>query len=332
MIKQVALELMASSGAFTPFRLACAGDVLILMYHRFGYADDGVTVSPEVFSRQVEYLTAHYRLAPVSTVAEYLRAGEKPPRGLAVITVDDGYADFYEVAYPIIRRAGGTATVFLVTEFVSQNTWMPADRPMFLSAAAPSGRYRVAVGGEKLELALDDAASRGAAAHRINMALLTIPHDERAEAITCLAAELGVDLPARPPREFGALEWDQVREMAAGGIEFGSHTATHAMLTQVSEDRIRAEVADSRACIEGELGFAAEVFAYPNGDMNEQVRQAVIDAGYLGAGCSERGFNDQTVDPFAMRRIYADTDMPHFVQTTSGFEQFKHWLRNAGRG
>ncbi|MDX2031912.1 MAG: polysaccharide deacetylase family protein [Blastocatellia bacterium] len=329
--KKAALELISASGAFAPFRWITRGNVLVLMYHRFGHINDGVTVPPEAFARQVAYLNAHYRIVPLSVIADHLKAGEKLPRGLAVITVDDGYNDFYDAAFPILRKVGATATVFLVTDFVSQQAWMPADRAAFLTAQAAGGTYRLEIGRERVEFTLGDEASRDAAAGRINMALLTIPHDDRPEATLGVARALRIALPATPPKEFGALRWNEVREMAAAGIEFGSHTVTHAMLSQVSEEKMRREVADSRAQIEDELGRPADMLSYPNGEMNDRVREAVIQAGYRGAGSSVPGFNDAQVDPYTIRRIYAETDLPHFVQTTSGCEQVKYQLRNLAR-
>ncbi|MBK9707742.1 MAG: polysaccharide deacetylase family protein [Acidobacteria bacterium] len=332
MIKKAALELMTAAGVFAPFRWFAKTDTLILMYHRFGRTDDGVTVTPEVFSRQVAYLNAHYRIVPLSVVADYLKSGETLPRGLAVITVDDGYRDFYDAAFPILRKQGVTATVFLVTDFVSQKAWMPADRAVFLATQAAGGEYLIEIGGERIRLTLGDESSRGSAAARINSSLLLVPLDERNDAIARIAGNLGVRLPTLPPNEFKALDWNSAREMAMAGIEFGSHTVTHEMLTTVIEDRLQREVNDSRAQIEDELGRPSDLFSYPNGEMNDSVREAVIRAGYRGAGCSETGFNHSKVDRFAMRRIYADTDLPHFVQTTSGCEQFKYRLRNRGRG
>ncbi len=331
MIKKAALELLSLSGAFAPFRWKTSSDVLVLMYHRFGRINDGVTVPPEVFARQVAYLKAHYQVVPISEVADRLKSGEPLPRGLAVITVDDGYNDFYDTAFPILRKAGVTATVFLVSDFVSQTCWMPADRPNYLTAEAAPGEYHLEIGPARLRVALGDAASRDAAAGRINMALLDVAHEERTEAVQRIARALGLALPAVPPKEFGGLRWDQVREMAIAGIEFGSHTVSHAMLTQVSETRMEREIADSRIQIGDEIGRPCEVFSYPNGEMNDRIRNAVVRAGYRGAGSSVPGFNDAQVDPFTIRRIYADVDFPHFVQTTSGCEQVKFQLRNALR-
>ena len=53
MIKKAALELISAAGGFAPLRWITRGDVLVLMYHRFGRINDGVTVPPDVFARQV---------------------------------------------------------------------------------------------------------------------------------------------------------------------------------------------------------------------------------------------------------------------------------------
>lgn len=331
MIKKATLELVCSAGVFAPFRWINSGDALILLYHRFGGKSDGVTVPPEVFAKQVAYLNAHYNIVPLSVIVDHLEAGEKLPRGLAVITVDDGYNDFYESAFPILRKAGATATVFLVTDFVSQRAWMPSDRVIYLTSQSASGEYHLGIGYKQLRFTIGDDSSREEAARLINTALLAIPHDERTDALHGIAKALRVMLPARPPKEFRAVDWDGVREMAAASIEFGSHTVTHAMLTQVSEERLLRELIDSRAQIEDELGGASDLLSYPNGEMNDRVREAVISAGYRGAGSSIPGFNDSHVDSYTIRRIYAETDLPHFVQTTSGCEQMKHQLRNFAR-
>ncbi len=304
------------------------GGALILLYHRFGEGDeDGVTVPPRVFARQVAHLKAHYRLVPLSVIADHFNAGMKPPRSLAVITVDDGYRDFYEAAFPILRRERAPATVFLVSEFVSQRAWMPADRAHFIAARAASGDYQVEMGRERLRLALGDDASRDRAAARLNAALWALPDEEKDQAMARAAARLGVELPARPPDQFGALSWANAREMARSGIEFGSHTQTHPALTGASDEKLRRELSDSRALIEDELRTAADLFAYPHGEVDGRVRDAVKRAGYRCAASSEPGFNDARSDALALRRIQSEPDLPHFVQVVSGCEQIKNRLR-----
>src|SRR5215510_2506872 len=136
-MKGSVLNLLRRSGAFAPFRWAHRGQALILTYHRFSEGGDGERISARVFSEQVKYLAAHYTLVPLSQLADCLRRREIPP-SLAAITIDDGYRDAYEIAFPILRKHCAPATVFVVTEFVEGTTWLWTDKARYLTARAES--------------------------------------------------------------------------------------------------------------------------------------------------------------------------------------------------
>ena len=78
---------------------------------------------------------------------------------------------------------------------------------------------------------------------------------------------------------------DQVCEVAAAGMEIGSHTLTHTRLAGVGDAHLAAEVSESRAALTDLLGHPVDGFAYPWGSMDAAARQAVHDAGY-GYACS----------------------------------------------
>jgi len=100
------------------------------------------------------------------------------------------------------------------------------------------------------------------------------------------------------------LDWREVKEMQARGIEFGSHTITHPMLTQVSGDVARREIGDSRRMLEDRLGAPVPFFCYPRGDVNAAVQRIVRDEGYAAACSIEPGLNDGRTDLFRLRRTY----------------------------
>jgi peptidoglycan/xylan/chitin deacetylase (PgdA/CDA1 family) len=89
----------------------------------------------------------------------------------------------------------------------------------------------------------------------------------------------------------GTNEWDEgwvwplmsaehVRDLAAAGMEIGSHSITHPHLAGGDADQLKAEVSDSRASLSDLTGAAIRGFAYPYGSMDAAARQAVRDAGY----------------------------------------------------
>jgi peptidoglycan/xylan/chitin deacetylase (PgdA/CDA1 family) len=89
--------------------------------------------------------------------------------------------------------------------------------------------------------------------------------------------------PARVRRR-PLLGWGEAREMAAAGIEMGSHTVSHPDLTRLSPDEAGAELVASRMAIEDRLGVAVQALAYPYGRVNAGVRAAAARHYRLGCG------------------------------------------------
>jgi len=111
----------------------------------------------------------------------------------------------------------------------------------------------------------------------------------------------------------------QVREMAAAGIEFGSHSATHAHLTQLGPERLAAELEGSRQALEARVGGPVLALCYPYGDVNEAVKAAAEAAGYRFGIASDSGPSRFAEDLFEIRRaqIFPRTDAFGFWKKTS---------------
>jgi peptidoglycan/xylan/chitin deacetylase (PgdA/CDA1 family) len=112
----------------------------------------------------------------------------------------------------------------------------------------------------------------------------------------------------------GSNEWDQgpawkllgadgVRELAAAGIEIGSHGATHNRLAGLAPSELAAEISGSRERLSTLLGTSVRGFAYPYGSMDAAARRAVADAGYAYACAVQAGQAD--IGLMALPRIYA---------------------------
>lgn len=101
----------------------------------------------------------------------------------------------------------------------------------------------------------------------------------------------------------------QLRLLADDGTAIGSHTRSHARLTELDANAAQAEIADSRRELEDLLGREVPHFAYPYGLVSAPVRDMVAGAGYRSAVSTQAGFNRPSEDPFLLRRIdIAGTD------------------------
>jgi len=101
--------------------------VPILCYHRFGNRWGKLAVTPAAFEAQMDYLARNgYSVISLKQLARFLEGTEPLPPKSVVLTIDDGYRSTYDVAFPILRKHGFPATVFLYSDFVGASdalTW-----------------------------------------------------------------------------------------------------------------------------------------------------------------------------------------------------------------
>ena len=99
----------------------------VLMYHRVGYPEDhpGLYVTPESFERQMEFLKAHhYRVWPLAELVRAIKANEKIPMNVVVITFDDGYLDNIKNVFPVLKKMNFPATIFMITDNLGKEDWL----------------------------------------------------------------------------------------------------------------------------------------------------------------------------------------------------------------
>lgn len=96
--------------------------VAVLMYHHLQEEPArGDILSPRQFERQMELLAEHgFRVISAEEYAAFMLEGAKVPDNAVLLTFDDGYASFYELAYPVLKRFGYSAVAFVIVSGVDQ--------------------------------------------------------------------------------------------------------------------------------------------------------------------------------------------------------------------
>jgi len=218
--------------------------VPILCYHRFGKTcKSNLCISERTFAKQLEYLKNNgYHTIHLSDLMEFLNYKTAIPSKSVIITLDDGYRSNYKFAYPLLKRYGYTATLFIYTDFVE--------------------------------------ASRN------------------------------------------ALTWNQLRELKAAGFEIGSHSISHADLTQKLPNendqafwsRITQELINSKKLIDRELKQNTQFFAYPYGNYNQQILGLFPKIGYKLGLTIRTGGNSFFANPLTLKRSQIlEENMAYFV-------------------
>ncbi len=94
--------------------------VPILCYHKFDRnSSSALSIPPEVFDRQMKYLKDNnYRTITPEELRRFLEFSQPIPKKSVMISIDDGYRSVYDNAFPILKKYGFTATLFIYTDYV----------------------------------------------------------------------------------------------------------------------------------------------------------------------------------------------------------------------
>jgi peptidoglycan/xylan/chitin deacetylase (PgdA/CDA1 family) len=97
--------------------------VPILNYHHFaGKCNSPLCMTTSAFDLQMKYLKDNgYRVISMSELLGFLNYRHPLPRRSVVISIDDGYKSVYDIAYPILKKYGFTATLFIYTDFIGSS-------------------------------------------------------------------------------------------------------------------------------------------------------------------------------------------------------------------
>ncbi len=285
---------------------------VILRYHRVH--PDGfeppyeLGISRSVFEAQLDYLSRE--CAPVSL--EELRVGlfegRRLPERAVALTFDDGYRDNYTEALPALRARRLPATVFVTAGHLDSGRRFWWDELAGAAFAAASGRYAIDLGRGPQEVRLDGASSRRQLVDEVCARVKKLPHGEAQAWLSSVSGTLG----GAPAEDRSVLSWREVREMADAGVEIGSHTLDHPVLSRLEPEEAERQVVASRRLIEERLSRPVRFFAYPNGtreDFTPRVEQAVRRAGYLAALTTIEGRPRPMSDPLKLERIAVSAGM-----------------------
>lgn len=320
-MKKQILKTIYNYGGFAPFHWANRKSLCVLMYHRFSRNGETDKISADEFIAHLEYLSRHASVLSLSETVEMLKNGDSLPPNAAVITIDDGYADSFDIAFPLLRKFRMPATVYAVTDFLDGKCWLWTDLMRYVLSEMTFEDVRIEFAvNDRIEAKLNGKQSRLETASRINARLKKMSNEFKDSKITEIARDLKVEIPATPTDEFAPISWEQAREMDAGKVQIESHTVTHPILTNINQTELNDELRESKKRLEAKLNKNIKHFCYPNGNLNEAVRKSVENAGYESAVTTAYGFVETGANRFLLNRIDAPPKIESFAQSASGFD------------
>lgn len=322
LIKRVFSKLLSSTGIlFLAERFILSDRAAILMYHRVlstaengtNFIPPGMYVSPASFEKQISFLRDRFEVVFLDELVEKILNKENIARHCA-ITFDDGWRDNYTAAFPILEKYRIPITIFLATGFVGTNKMFWPEEicncfqnnkiclsalnngpPALIRLLKEVGEYRQG----KQEKFLN----------RIIEILKGYSPGQREEILEYLRSTHNA---AVIPREM--LSWYEARKMLASGlVRFGAHTVNHEILNQVSLQKARGEISQSRQEIERRLGSKVRLFAYPNGNHNKCIQMILDECGFEAAVTTCKGLQDCGMPLMEIPRVAIHEDISNTI-------------------
>ena len=237
------------------------------------------------FDEMCGWLACLFNVLPLDQAVQRLKAGTLPARA-ACITFDDGYADNYHIALPILQRHGLTATFFIATGFLD------------------GGRMWNDTIIETVRRCTDLAtiAERQATITTLINQIKYMPTVERVTVTKELARAAGITLPTDL-----MMTSAQVKAMRQAGMQIGAHTVSHPILAQLTDDDVLQQIGDSKRFLEDLLDERVGLFAYPNGKPGEdylpQTVEVVRRLGFDAAVSTQWGASRMSDDLLQIKRF-----------------------------
>lgn len=347
LLKRVVYPSFAKAGVF---RRTSAAGLAVVTYHGVlppGYelADevfDSNLLPSEVFRRQIHLLKEQYI---VISPEEALLWSEKKlvlPSRAVLLTCDDGLVNNLTEMLPVLQEEGVRCLFFVTGASCNDEPATLWYEELFLLLLrAPAGSFKISFAEIEISGTLGGRDQRRALWWNSVKQLSQVGAASRKAFLDAAQSHLrtdsdapfpGNDLPSQ--RRFRLLNPGELKQLEAAGMTIGAHSMSHPLLSRLPPELARAEITESRACLEAVLGKRVWAFAYPFGDAQSVTPEILVmarDAGFAAAFLNWGGGLGAELPAFAIPRIHvtASMDLAELEAHVAGF--YSSLQRHVGR-
>ena len=287
-------------------------------------------VSVSEFEKQVGLLKKIFKVISLDQAFNLLTSGNMT-ENYAVITFDDGYKNNYDYAFPVLKKHEVSAAFFITTSLIENKNCLWTDWVTYLFLKTRQQKVIITDDEQNFEFHLQTVDDRIKASERLRKWMKSLSREKADQILEQLKVQTKVD--THPVEEdaqrYAFMNWNQVKEMAEQGMEIGSHTHSHSLLTMLNEEQVEQELTISKRLIEEHTGRTCQFFTYPNGQLRDfkDVHIGLLKKlGYKLALTQNPGFNPPGSDLFKLKRINITNKMylPVFKAYVCGSRKSKY--------
>ena len=290
-----------------------------------------MVVKKETFESQIKYLSQHYNIISLEEFQchAFNNAPLKP--NSVILTFDDGFIDNYTYAYPILKKYGCHATFFPIGNSLNDKGEVWLHWFYFLLDNISTDRISIELDGDKIiDSQMNSESDKLSIIKHMKFFLEKSSDTEKYK----VAKELGKYLPANLKHyKDNYLSVDEIQELSANGFSFGGHTMSHPKMANLSFERKKTEIEQTKSLLSSIINCRLCAFSYPHGqktDFDQQDKQLLKDNGFTCALTTVEGLNDKDTDIFELKRIEVG-EFSHYefiLHLTGVFGTAKTYFKN----
>ncbi|HLG21238.1 MAG TPA: polysaccharide deacetylase family protein [Candidatus Manganitrophaceae bacterium] len=261
-------------------------------------------ISKEVFEKEIDYIASQFDFFSIDEAVDFIGGKRRLKRDSVMLTFDDGYEGIYHHAYPILKRKGVPAALYLCPDYVGAGRLLLHDRLFYLIRRMILARVPIqsVLSEEALPWRLEEIGPAAGSPLYLTRFLLEAARPVPLERLIQNLQERFNAAEEEFPSDAKILSWDMALKMSEEGMTVGSHTASHCLLTKAQPIQVLEELRRSKQALETRLRKKVESLAYPDGRFNPFVIEAARACGYRSAVATADFVNRVGRNPYTLGR------------------------------
>ena len=261
---------------------------------------DELRVSPEYFEAFLKEQQKRLDFISINDILARMSNKQRSDKPFGIVTFDDGYADNYTYAYPILKKLNIPFTIYVSAGLVNDHTpiW---NYPMIIERIVKKNG-ELHIGGEKYYCWTDEQKNETFC--QLKSILFSLPYEHLQEEFKRLFGDYLAD--SVVPND--TLTWEQIEELTKDSLcTIGCHTMTHCRLAITDAAVLEYELSESKKLLEEHVGKPVEHLSYPYGWVDDVSDAAIESAKGCGYKTATRSFGGpvrvKDTDLYQLKRI-----------------------------
>lgn len=308
------------------FHKAMQSGLMIFCYHGVSSVkstgienNSGKHISVDEFDKQMRFLANECNVLSMNEVVYHLESKTPFARNSVAITFDDGFANNFSDAAPVLRRYELPAMFYIAAGIVNTDMMFWVDELEDCINLTEQKKLSIQLEEKKYDFDLSSEQNKLFALNTVKAFCKKAPSFVKNAILKEVSEKTNVQADVSHCANYKKIKWREVKDLASDPLFLiGGHSSYHDILSNLPEDKMRKDIDICIDLLEYHIGQKVRHFSYPEGQnehYNNSVIEALKDRDVVCSPSAISGVNTHTDDPFQLKRVMVGIfgiDFPFF--------------------